>query len=226
MRPLVKKCIIDTHVYQDALTFAANTERDEWGGIGIGSYTKEGNVLVKGMVFPPQYRNNSAYCAFEMKHLALLKFALEDLGLLAQITMVAWAHTHPGHGIFLSDIDKKTFGDLINENNRLVAVVIEPVMKEIGAFSGVNADERIAVECREIALKDDHKIRLALLESMLPEMDKILVPPMPADFSANSALEVAFSLADKVVRLRKWLANHELARIANQAESAESTQGE
>ncbi|MBI5302737.1 MAG: hypothetical protein HY868_11410 [Chloroflexi bacterium] len=220
MKPPVRKCVIDTRVYQAALEFAGNLERDEWGGIGIGTYMKSGEAYLKGIVFPPQYRSNSAYCAFEMKYLALLKFALGDLGIFPQVTMIAWVHSHPGHGIFLSDIDRETFGDLLSENERLLALVIEPVQREIGAFIGVQANEQvpIPVEQRELGLSEDQRIRLSVLESMLPEMPKVIVPPLPSTFSAHAALEVAYTLSEKVVRLRRWLAISERARGVEQAQ--------
>lgn len=218
MKPPVKKCVIDTRVYQAALEFAGNVERDEWGGIGIGTYMKSGEAYLKGIIFPPQYRSNSTYCAFEMKYLALLKFALNDLGIFPQVTMIAWAHTHPGHGIFLSDIDRETFGDLLSENERLLALVIEPVQGAIGAFTGVQASQQvpIPVEHRELTLSDDQRIRLNVLESMLPEMPRIIVPPLNENFSAHSALEVAFALSEKIARLRQWLAISERARGVEQ----------
>jgi hypothetical protein len=223
MKQPVKKCVIDSYVYQTAIAFAGNVDRDEWGGIGIGTYMKSGDVYLKGIVFPPQYRSNSTYCAFEMKYLALLKFALADLGISPQISMIAWAHSHPGHGIFLSDIDRETFGDLLSENDRLLAVVIEPVQREIGAFGGVDAESQVPVpvEQRELGLNDDQRIRLNLLESMLPEMPKVIVPPLPANFSAHTALEVAFVLSEKIVRLRRWLALSEQARHVDQFQYSE-----
>ncbi len=225
MKPPVKKCVIDSYVYKTALEFAGNVERDEWGGIGIGTYMKSGEVFLKGMIFPPQYRSNSTYCAFEMKYLALLKFALSDLGIFPQVTMIAWVHSHPGHGIFLSDIDRETFGDLLSENERLLALVIEPVQREIGAFTGVQANHQIPlpVEQRELVLSDDQRIRLSVLESMLPEMPQIIVPPLPQTFSAHSALEVAFTLSEKIVRLRRWLAISERARGVEQALPSEDS---
>ena len=219
MKPPVKKCVIDSYVYNAALAFAGNVERDEWGGIGIGTYMKSGEVYLKGMIFPPQYQSNSTYCAFEMKYLALLKFALSDLGIFPQVTMTAWVHSHPGHGIFLSDIDRETFGDLLSENDRLLALVIEPVQKEIGAFTGIEANHQVPlpVERRARESSDEQRSRLSVLESMVPELPEIIVPPLPQNFSAHSALEVAFTLSEKIVRLRRWLAISERARGVEQA---------
>jgi hypothetical protein len=214
MKASPRKCIIDPQIYSAAIEFTANLERDEWGGIGIGSYTKNNEVLLKGIVFPPQYGSSSTYCSFEAKYLALLKFTLGDLGLFPQVTMVAWVHSHPGHGIFLSDMDRQTFGELIGENERLIAAVIEPAQKLIGAFSGASATEQIEIEKRDLLWKEDQRIRLALLENLLPEM-KVIVPPLPDTCAPGNLIETMYVLADKIVRMRKWLATEQLARQAS-----------
>jgi len=118
-------------------------------------------------------------------------------------------------------MDQQTFAELLGENERLIALVAEPVQGEIGAFSGTLADQRIGIEQRELILKEEERIRLALLEWMLPEMVKILMPPMPTSYSVENLLDVTISLAEKIVKLRQWLAAYELGRQADQAAAAE-----
>ncbi len=206
MEKVLTKCIISEEIYTKALQF---TNVDvEWGGIGIGSYSLGGEVLLKGIVFPPQIKQTRVYCQFDIKHMALLHFALQDLRLFPQIAIVAWVHSHPGHGIFLSGTDETTFDLFLSESNqRLIALVLEPREKAAGAFKSVSKgeNERMPVEVAKHSLGEGEEIKLAILEKILPEMVATIVPPLQAAHSKSVLMEVVDALIEKVNKQQNWL---------------------
>ena len=199
----ISRCVVDRGVYEAAMKFVAERE-EEWGGIGIGSYEASGQVSVKAVIFPPQMKHDRSYCVFDSRYVALLRFRLDDLGLLVDTTTVAWVHTHPGHGIFLSSTDQETYQDLLTENTQLIALVIEPVGREIGGFKGIKPNQKIPVEISDCELTEMERVKLCILPKMLPEMVAVLVPTAPGRPSGDILMEVIDALIKVNSKLRRW----------------------
>lgn len=66
-------------------------------------------------------------------------------------TVIGWAHSHPGHGIFLSGTDLQTQGLWFTQAWSL-AMVFDPVSGEYGVFAGPNG-RRLEVSSEQLTAK-------------------------------------------------------------------------
>ncbi len=53
--------------------------------------------------------------------------------------MVGWYHSHPGYGIYMSATDQNTQNNYFSAQWQ-IAVIVDPVRREFGAFAGNSAD--------------------------------------------------------------------------------------
>lgn len=49
--------------------------------------------------------------------------------------IVGWYHSHPGYGIFMSEIDLETHGKLLQFSPYVVALVVDPEINEFGIWA-------------------------------------------------------------------------------------------
>jgi proteasome lid subunit RPN8/RPN11 len=52
-----------------------------------------------------------------------------------ELVIVGWYHSHPGHGIYLSETDRRTQETWFRRLDH-IALVVDPVAKRMGVFSG------------------------------------------------------------------------------------------
>ena len=105
-----------THVAVDAGFWSAARRRldpagHEQGGIALTVRTPE-MLVVFGAVFPAQREASATRCAFAGDEVDRLRRAVDPVPLGPHVgdrrITFAWAHTHPGHGVFLSPTDRRT----------------------------------------------------------------------------------------------------------------------
>lgn len=166
----VDKCIFDERIFSEVTKFLRT--RKEFGGCLIGEYTNGNTVNVYAAAFPPQTKHSPTFCEFQSSYLVPIITSLEESG-LASYGPVAWVHSHPNLGFFLSPIDKETFGFLLRQNPKLLAVVVDPFTEEKAvAFANKSTGfepTKIDLEIRPLSLIADYTFALNMLRTKLRE---------------------------------------------------------
>jgi proteasome lid subunit RPN8/RPN11 len=135
-------------MYAHAKSFA-NTEVF---GLLLGRVYRSPSFKLRTLIedfIPAQSFHTTTLSFVEVSPHELLRMdrVYEELGQKAGLLKVGWFHTHPGHGIFMSQTDR--------ENHRMysktwqVALVIDPVNNSHGFFWGGHC-----VEVREVIYSD------------------------------------------------------------------------
>ncbi len=125
-----EKLIINAELLDSILGFASSYPSLEWGGMLVGH--REGFVAhAVAAVFPAQKRQEMCFCEFDGLELVLVKNAINvtNESSTKKWATVAWVHTHPNLGIFLSGTDKRTFETWSALDPLAVAVVVDPFAK-------------------------------------------------------------------------------------------------
>jgi proteasome lid subunit RPN8/RPN11 len=115
-----------------ALLVYMRSFRHERGGVLLGQ--REGlSIRIMAAVFPPQLARARDFCAFDVNGIEVIHRALtsiaEGAAKEAVGTVIGWVHSHPGHGLFLSDTDVRTLGSWLQLDHRAIAVVVDPFMR-------------------------------------------------------------------------------------------------
>jgi hypothetical protein len=122
---------IDPELAWTLVGYLGGTRRRERGGVLLGTRT-DLDLRIVAAVFPPQLADSTVHCAFDVGSIDLLRRALtamtaarvrQDVG-----TIVGWVHSHPDHGLFLSDTDVETLASWLNLDVDAVALVIDPFL--------------------------------------------------------------------------------------------------
>ncbi len=165
----VSECVIDCALFRRLMEFASSYPDTEWGGMLIGS-RKDGKALVAACIFPPQKTQHCTFCEFEGREIVLAKNALRESlecspsSEIKQI--VAWVHTHPNLGIFLSGTDRTTFKMWTAFDHEALAVVIDPFSHEKAlAFSEELKQVKLSIE--ELHFDEPTERGLAKLSSCI-----------------------------------------------------------
>ncbi|MCX7972969.1 MAG: hypothetical protein N3B16_00510 [Candidatus Aminicenantes bacterium] len=126
--------------------------RVEKGGVAIGYRENENNIIL-GFCFFKQIHYSSVFCEFDpndMLHALDILISLnEKYNLGRPIGIMAWVHTHPNLGIFLSGTDEVTLSNFSSLDKNLVALVVDSYDKtrvDYGAFRKHN-NRSIRLEC-------------------------------------------------------------------------------
>jgi proteasome lid subunit RPN8/RPN11 len=106
----------------------------EVGGILLGEVYEEGGrhfVFVEDVC---EARHVVASCT------SLLFTGESWLGMLIDrrarphVKTLGWYHSHPGHGVFMSGIDQFTHQNFFGSRPWYVAIVVDPLARDVGAF--------------------------------------------------------------------------------------------
>lgn len=93
-----------------------------------------------------------------------------------ETTIVGWYHSHPGHGIFLSGTDLNT-QRLCFKQIWQIAVVYDPLRREIGFFYGADGKRIDAIYLQEISQATASPTKPQQLEWRQPEPQLPALPP-------------------------------------------------
>lgn len=99
-------------------------------GLLLGKMEEDG--LWISDVVPSGVDNNSTSCVFPADKLAKVADDIVNGRITGKI--VGWYHTHPGHGVFMSETDNETHCKLLQFSPHVVAMVIDPTTDEFGIW--------------------------------------------------------------------------------------------
>ena len=121
---------LDTALAQSIIEYLHGAQMLERGGILIGRRDDEG-VTIGGAVFPPQLARAGNHCAFDVNGIDITRQALTALTdpdtRRIGGTIIGWVHSHPGHGLYLSEIDVRTLSEWVQLDETAIAVVVDPI---------------------------------------------------------------------------------------------------
>lgn len=123
---------LDSEMTWALLTYLGGARSDERGGVLLG-LREEREVRIFGAVFPPQLARSYDRCAFDVNSIEVIRRAVAALAdhEISRIlgTIVGWVHSHPGHGLFLSNTDVDTLESWVQLDSRAIAVVVDPFLR-------------------------------------------------------------------------------------------------
>ncbi len=95
-----------------------------------------GNMLDDGLwvtdIVPGDIETDATSCVFTTAKLA--KVADDILKGRIDGKVVGWYHSHPGHGLFMSETDAETQNMLLQFSPFVIAMVVEPTANEFGIW--------------------------------------------------------------------------------------------
>jgi proteasome lid subunit RPN8/RPN11 len=123
---------LDAGLAHTIISYLREAELLERGGILIGQRDEHG-VTVSGAVFPPQLARAGNHCAFDVSGIDTTRQALSALSdpetkRIAD-TIVGWVHSHPSHGLYLSETDVRTLSEWVQLDEHAIAVVVDPFLR-------------------------------------------------------------------------------------------------
>jgi proteasome lid subunit RPN8/RPN11 len=185
----------------------------------------EGTARVLGFLFPVQHRASSAYCAFDMRWVSLVRAALISRDLDQRVSVIAWIHTHPRLSVFLSGTDISTIDDLQTLNPLTLAVVVDPFRPDIGAFHVHRRERDTQIAIEDIKLDESFAAALRSLANapQLSDVDAMAFGASP-DIARGNAPTQKATLLERFTALLPHKARHHDADIAQP--TAQSTEGE
>jgi proteasome lid subunit RPN8/RPN11 len=130
---------VSVYVWQQALTemsqHASSHSEREVGGILTGEvYEEDGKymVVIEGVC---QAHHVLASCASLQFTADTWMDILKERSTCPEKKTLGWYHSHPGIGVFLSGIDQFTHQSFFGNRPWYVALVIDPVSGDLGAFT-------------------------------------------------------------------------------------------
>jgi 26S proteasome regulatory subunit N11 len=100
-------------------------------GVLIGSLLDDG-LWINDMV-PGGNQDTETSCVLPPDKLA--RIADDIVKGRLQGSIVGWYHSHPGHGIFMSETDMETHSKLLQFSPLVVALVVDPEENEFGIWA-------------------------------------------------------------------------------------------
>jgi proteasome lid subunit RPN8/RPN11 len=100
-------------------------------GVLIGSLLEDG--LWINDIVPGGNEETETICILPATKLARIADDIMKGKIRGRI--VGWYHSHPGYGIFMSEIDLETQSNLLQFSRFIVALVIDPEMNEFGIWA-------------------------------------------------------------------------------------------
>ncbi len=121
-----------------------NENKSEVIGYLIGIF-KENSIEIKDIIIPDQIA--SSYHAEITDERALINYIENNK---SNYVHVGWYHSHPNIGCFLSNIDIPTQKYWQHINNRMIALVIDPINNELKVFRLNNKDQTYELPIKKI----------------------------------------------------------------------------
>lgn len=158
--------------------------------LSIDPYNETGGVLVGQAYFCPDTKNHyteivgSIAAPYTVGNRVHFQFTPEcwqailshQKQYFPRTTIVGWYHSHPGHGIFLSGTDLNTQRLCFKEIWQ-IAVVYDPLRREIGYFYGASGKTIDAISLQEICQSAASQSKAQQLEWRQPEPQLPALPP-------------------------------------------------
>ena len=141
------RVLIEKQVFDELLTHGRETTSVELCGVLVGSTCRDDAgpfLLIDGSIRGKHTRNEGAQVTFTHDTWDHIHKEMETR--FKNKTIVGWYHTHPGFGIFLSDMDKFIQDYFFNQPFQ-VALVIDPLSSKEGLFAWVDGKTRPLTRC-------------------------------------------------------------------------------
>ncbi|KAF1081877.1 MAG: hypothetical protein GQF41_1517 [Candidatus Rifleibacterium amylolyticum] len=132
------RVMIDPDVYAEIKKHAEETVAVEQCGILVGNTCQDDvgkYLIINGSIRGKHARNEGAQVVFTHETWDYIHSQMEAN--FKGRAIVGWYHTHPGFGIFLSDMDKFIQDYFFNQPFQ-VALVIDPTSSKEGLFAWIN----------------------------------------------------------------------------------------
>lgn len=121
-------------VYKSVLDHASETTSVEICGVLVGEVMKDanGNYLnISGFIRGEHAKNSGCQVSFTHETWDYINSEMENK--YKDRSIIGWYHTHPGFGIFLSEMDKFIHDNFFNMPYQ-IAMVIDPIADKQGIF--------------------------------------------------------------------------------------------
>lgn len=141
------RVLIEKSVYQELQDHAKETVAVELCGILVGTTCQDDSgkyLVISGSIRGKHARNEGAQVAFTHETWDYIHAEMEAR--FKNKAIVGWYHTHPGFGIFLSDMDKFIQDYFFNQPFQ-VALVIDPINSKEGLFAWIEGKTRALSRC-------------------------------------------------------------------------------
>jgi proteasome lid subunit RPN8/RPN11 len=149
----VPDCVMDEDLWEELKTYLEKFPRKEQGGIVLG-YRQNNRTYFSAVILPQQLRATSVWCEFPTEHIGLVREACDRVadmpGAEKVSTVVAWIHTHPHLGVFLSGTDRDTLKQWQGLDSQTRAAVVDVFARgfedQLGVFDGDGQPVGVALE--------------------------------------------------------------------------------
>lgn len=141
------RVVIETAVFDELLAHGRETTSVELCGVLVGSTCRDDAgpyLTITGSIRGKDTRNEGAQVTFTHETWDHIHKEMESR--FQNSTIVGWYHTHPGFGIFLSDMDKFIQDYFFNQPFQ-VALVIDPISSKEGLFAWIDGKTRPLTRC-------------------------------------------------------------------------------
>ncbi|HEY9070013.1 MAG TPA: Mov34/MPN/PAD-1 family protein, partial [Candidatus Ozemobacteraceae bacterium] len=141
------RVVIEKTVFDELLAHGRETTSVELCGVLVGSTARDDAgpyLTIDGSIRGQHTRNDGAQVTFTHETWDHIHKEIESR--FRNRTIVGWYHTHPGFGIFLSDMDKFIQDYFFNQPFQ-VALVIDPISQKEGLFAWVEGKTRPLTRC-------------------------------------------------------------------------------
>ena len=132
------RVVIEPEIFKELLAHAGETVAVELCGVLVGQTFQDDAgpyLVISGSIRGKHARNEGAQVSFTHETWDYIHAEMEKC--FRDKAIVGWYHTHPGFGIFLSDMDKFIQDYFFNQPFQ-VALVIDPVSNREGLFAWIN----------------------------------------------------------------------------------------
>jgi hypothetical protein len=137
-----RRCVLEKRAWERLESYLRRLPATEKCGLGLG-FEDAGRSVVLAYLWPKQTSDSGAFCSFDVADLGALLPLIVDLrrshGVQGNAGIVAWVHTHPRIGLFLSGTDRGTLGRLAAFDDSIAAVVFDVFAREGPAFKAFDA---------------------------------------------------------------------------------------
>ena len=136
---------IDAGMWEAVLT-TLGRRRSEVGGVALTVRVPR-TLIVLGLVLPQQVRANGAFCEFRSEEVSRVRDAIDGVADVdSSDVKIAWVHTHPGMGPFLSGTDRATTDTWRAFDPDFTPIVLDPLAQRLKEQIGVFGRDNRKIE--------------------------------------------------------------------------------
>lgn len=141
------RVFIEPEVFDKIRKHASETTAVELCGVLVGKTCEDSHgkyLVISASIRGEHARNEGAQVVFTHETWNFIHSEIEKN--YQNLAIVGWYHTHPGFGIFLSDMDKFIQDYFFNQPFQ-VALVLDPVNSKEGLFAWIKGETRSLPKC-------------------------------------------------------------------------------